>query len=69
MLKFLPLIRKSLFRNLRRTLLTTASIAMSLFLLGILFAVYASFFHADVSDEQARRLVDHDESAIQVQNR
>lgn len=57
MLKFVPLIRKSLFRNLRRTILTTASIAMSLFLLGILFAVYASFFHAEVSDEQSRRLI------------
>jgi len=57
MLKFVPLIRKSLLRNLRRSILTTASIAMSLFLLGILFAVYASFFHAEVSDEQARRLI------------
>jgi len=57
MLKFVPLVRKSLFRNLRRTILTTLSIAGSLFLLGILFALYASFYHAETSDEQARRLI------------
>lgn len=57
MLKFLPLVRKNLFRNKRRTILTTLSVALSLFLLGILFTVYAAFFHYETSDEQARRLI------------
>ena len=57
MLKFLPLVRKNLLRNKRRTILTTLSVALSLFLLGILFTVYAAFFHAETSDEQARRLI------------
>ena len=57
MLKFLPLVGKSLFRNRRRTILTILSVAASLFLLGILLTVYAAFFHRDTSPDQAQRLI------------
>ncbi len=57
MLKLLPYVAKNLFRNLRRTLLTILSVAVSLFLLGILFSVYASFYFQDVSTDQAQRLI------------
>ena len=57
MLKLLPYVAKNLFRNMRRTLLTILSVAVSLFLLGILFSVYASFYFQDVSADQAQRLI------------
>ena len=57
MLKLLPYVAKNLLRNLRRTLLTILSVAVSLFLLGILFAVYASFYFTTTSTDQAQRLI------------
>ncbi|MDA0204493.1 MAG: FtsX-like permease family protein [Acidobacteria bacterium] len=57
MLKLLPYVAKNLFRNMRRTLLTILSVAVSLFLLGILFAVYASFYFTSASTDQAQRLI------------
>lgn len=57
MLKLLPYVAKNLLRSLRRTLLTILSVAVSLFLLAILFAVYASFYFTTASTDQAQRLI------------
>lgn len=57
MLRFLPLIWKNSLRNRRRSLLTVASIAMSLCLLGVLFSVYRSLYHADTTPDSALRLI------------
>ncbi len=55
--KLIPLVRKSLLRNVRRTLLTVLSVAISLFLLATLFSVYAAFYHRPVAADQAQRLI------------
>jgi putative ABC transport system permease protein len=57
MLRFLPLVWKNSLRNKRRSLLTISSVAMSLCLLGVLFALYRSFFHGDETPESALRLI------------
>jgi len=57
MLRFLPLMFKNSLRNKRRSLLTISSVAMSLCLLGVLFALYRSFFHGDTTPESALRLI------------
>lgn len=57
MFRFLPLIWKNSLRNKRRSLLTITSVAMSLCLLGVLFALYRSFFHGDTTPESALRLI------------
>jgi putative ABC transport system permease protein len=57
MLRFLPLMFKNSLRNRRRSSLTIASMAASLCLLGILFAVYRAFFLADGTPESALRLI------------
>ncbi len=57
MLKLLPYIAKNLLRNKRRTILSVLSVAVSLFLLAILFSVYASFFLIEPSADQAQRLI------------
>ena len=43
MLKLISLTWKNLARNRRRTVLTVLSMAVSLFLLGVLLALYAAF--------------------------
>ncbi len=57
MFRHLPLIFKNSLRNRRRSLLTIISIAASLCLLGTLLALYNSFFHAEVTPDQALRLI------------
>jgi putative ABC transport system permease protein len=57
MLNHLPLIFKNTWRNKRRTILTLASIAASLCLLGFLLAIYNMFYLTPSSAEQAYRLV------------
>ena len=44
MLKYLPLIMKNTLRNRRRSLLTISSIAASMCLLGVMFALYHALF-------------------------
>ena len=56
-LKLIPLIRKSLLRNVRRSVLTVLSVAISLFLLATLFSVYAAFYHRPIAADQAQRLI------------
>ena len=57
MFDLLPFVRKNLWRNRRRTILTILSVAVSLFLLGVLLAVYALFFFQETSEAQAQRLI------------
>jgi putative ABC transport system permease protein len=56
MLRFLPLVFKNTLRNRRRSILTISSIAASMCLLGVLFALYRALFLSDPTPEQALRL-------------
>lgn len=53
----LPLLIRNSLRNRRRSVLTIVSIAASLCLLALLAALYASFFFAEPSADQALRLI------------
>src|SRR5262249_62016093 len=53
----IPFTFKSSWRNKRRTLLTIASITTSLCLLGVLIAVYHSFYYRQGAPQEALRLV------------
>jgi putative ABC transport system permease protein len=57
MLRYLPLIVKNSMRSKRRSLLTVASAAISLCLLGILMAIYNAFYVADAPPQQALLMV------------
>jgi putative ABC transport system permease protein len=57
MWKYIPFTFKNSLRNKRRTILTIASISVSLFLLGILIAVYHAFYYRNAAPEEALRLV------------
>jgi putative ABC transport system permease protein len=60
MLQHLPFIARNAVRNRRRSLLTVASVAVSLCLLGVLMAMYYELLYpADSSADQALRLVVH----------
>ncbi len=57
-MKYLPLIVKNALRNRRRTVLTLASLAISLCLLGVMMALYyALFVGGQPAKAQARRVV------------
>ena len=55
--RFLPLILKNAWRNHRRTLLTVASIGVSLCLLGVVMAMYKAFYYSQANDFEARRVI------------
>jgi putative ABC transport system permease protein len=57
MAKHLPLILKNCWRNRRRTLLTVASMGVSICLLGVLLAIYHALFAIQPTDWEALRLV------------
>lgn len=57
MRKYIPFAFKNSLRNKRRTILTIASISVSLFLLGMLIAVYHAFYFRPGPPEQALRMV------------
>lgn len=57
MWKYLPLIAKNSLRNRRRSLLTISSVAASMCLLGVLFALYSALFLAAPPQSQALRLI------------
>jgi putative ABC transport system permease protein len=57
MFRFLPLVLKNCWRNRRRTLLTIASISISMCLLGVMIATYHALYLSDATPEQALRLV------------
>jgi len=57
MLRYLPLILKNCWRNRRRTLLTIASIGISMCLLGVMIALFHAFYVSAPPPEEALRLV------------
>src|SRR5712691_2140793 len=57
MFRYLPLMLKNSLRNRRRSALTILSMAASLCLLGVLFALYRGLFLAPPSPGQELRLV------------
>jgi len=57
MLRYLPLILKNCWRNRRRTVLTVASIGVSMCLLGVMIAMFHAMYLSDATPEQALRLV------------
>jgi putative ABC transport system permease protein len=57
MLRYLPLILKNCWRNRRRTVLTVASIGISMCLLGVMMTMYHAFYLADPAPDGALRLV------------
>jgi putative ABC transport system permease protein len=56
-MRYAPLVLKNCWRNRRRTLLTVASIAVSMCLLGLIIALYHAFYLSIPAPGQARRLV------------
>jgi putative ABC transport system permease protein len=65
MISYLPLVLRNTFRNRRRSALTVASVAVSLCLLGVLFALYRTLFYGgDTTPGQALRLVVHHKIAL-----
>ncbi len=57
MLRYLPLILRNSWRNRRRTVLTIASITVSMCLLGVMIAMFHALYLSDATPEQALRLV------------
>lgn len=57
MIRHLPFILKNSLRNRRRSILTIVSIAASLCLLGLLLAIYHSFYYTEATPDQALRLI------------
>jgi putative ABC transport system permease protein len=57
MTRHLPLIFRNSLRHRRRSLLTIVSIAASLCLLGMLMAIYYSFYFTEATPDQALRLI------------
>src|SRR6516164_4556570 len=62
---YLPLILRNILRNRRRSAFTVASIAVSICLVGLLFALTrALFFGGDSTPGQAKRVVVHHKVAL-----
>jgi putative ABC transport system permease protein len=59
MLRYVPFMLKNSLRNRRRSVLTIISIAASLCLLGVLFALYRGLFLAPPAPGQELRMVTH----------
>src|ERR1041385_6948651 len=66
MARYLPLVLKNCWRNRRRTVLTVASIAVSMCLLGVMISLYHSFYLSEPAPEQARRLVTRNRISLTV---
>ncbi len=65
MISYLPLILRNTFRNRRRTGFTVASVAVSICLVGVLFALTrALFFGGETTPGQAKRVVVHHKIAL-----
>ena len=56
-MKYISLIWKNTFRNKRRSILTVLSIALSLCLLGLMMALYHSFYFTEPTADEALRLI------------
>lgn len=57
MIRYLPLVVKNCTRNKRRTILTIFSITASVCILGMLMALYHSFFQSETPEHQSHRLI------------
>ena len=66
MFRYLPLIVKNCWRNRRRTILTVASIAISMCLLGVVAAMYDAFYLSKPEDTEASRLVTRNRISLTV---
>ncbi|MBI5085586.1 MAG: ABC transporter permease [Acidobacteria bacterium] len=66
-MRFLPLIVKNCLRNRRRSVLTVASLSISLCLLGVLMALYYALFFGGPAKAQARRIVTRHKVSIVFQ--
>ena len=56
-MRYLPLMLKNCWRNRRRTILTIASIGISMCLLGVMIGLYHGFYLADPDPGEALRVV------------
>ena len=65
-MRYLPLILKNCWRNRRRTILTVASIGVSMCLLGVVVAMYHAFYMGAPAPDQALRLVVRNRISIAV---
>jgi len=66
MFRYLPLVLKNCWRNRRRTILTIASIGISMCLLGVMIAMFHAFYLSDPTPDQARRLVTRNRVSLTV---
>lgn len=65
-MRYLPLILKNCWRNRRRTILTIISIGVSMCLLGVLIALFHSFYLSDPPADEALRLVVRNKISLTV---
>src|SRR6516225_2596487 len=65
-MRYLSLILKNSWRNRRRTILTIASIGVSMCLLGVLVAMYHAFYLSSPTPAQALRLVTRNRVSLTV---
>jgi putative ABC transport system permease protein len=66
MFRYLPLVLKNCWRNRRRTLLTIASIGVSMCLLGVMIAMFHAMYLSDAPPEEALRLVTRNRVSLTV---
>jgi putative ABC transport system permease protein len=66
MFRYLPLILKNCWRNRRRTLLTIASIGVSMCLLGVMIAMFHAMYLSDATPDEALRLVTRNRISLTV---
>jgi putative ABC transport system permease protein len=65
-MRYLPLILKNCWRNRRRTVLTIASIGVSMCLLGVVVSMYHAFYMGGPAPDEAVRLVVRNRISIAV---
>ena len=65
-MRYLPLILKNCWRNKRRTSLTIVSIGVSMCLLGVMIALFHSFYLSEPAAEEAMRLVVRNKVSLTV---
>lgn len=65
-MRYLPLILKNCWRNRRRTVLTIASIGVSMCLLGVMITMYHAFYLRTASPDEALRLVTRNRVSLAV---
>jgi putative ABC transport system permease protein len=66
MFRYLPLVLKNCWRNRRRTILTVASVGISMCLLGVVVAMYHAFYMSNPTPAQALRLIARNRISLTV---